>query len=183
MGMDALIKIVSSAAPLLGGALGGPAGAAIGSLIASKFGGDVNNQADLIAKIQADPQAALKLMEIQSNNQVELERIHLSMAEIQLKNEATQRFLEVKEMSNARQREVELAKVGQHDYTASILAYTLTVGVFMALGYLFVNAAPEDNKELIVAITSALTTVWVTAMGYYFGSSFSDKKIDKNTTK
>ena len=178
MSMDALIKTVSQAAPLLGGLLCGPAGAAIGSLIANKFGGNADNPNDLLARIQADPQSAEKLLELQSNNQLELEKIHMQMASNALKYESIQKLTEYHDRDSARQREVELAKAGKRDHTASILAYSLTAGAFCALAYLFVTDVPEDNKEVIVAIVSTLTTVWVTAMGYYFGSSSEKKKID-----
>src|ERR1700719_772215 len=111
MSMDSLIKIISNAAPLLGGVLGGPAGAAIGSIVAAKFGGDLADPSDLLAKIQADPQAALKLMEIQSNNQVELEKLHVAMASDALKNDSMQKFIDFKDKNSARSREIELAKV------------------------------------------------------------------------
>lgn len=176
MSMDALIKTVSQAAPLLGGILGGPAGAAIGSLIANKFGGSSDNPDDLAARIQADPQAAEKLLEIQSNNQVELEKIHMQMASNALKYDSIQKLTEYHDRDSARQREVELAKSGKRDLTANILAYSLTAGTFCALAYLFMGDVPEDNKEVIVTMISTLNTVWVGAMGYYFGSLSADKK-------
>lgn len=180
MSMDSLIQIVSKAAPLLGGALGGPAGAAIGSLIASKFGGSQQDTDDLLSRIQADPQSAAKLLEIQSNNQVELEKIHMQIAQNSLKYDSIQKLTDFRDRDSARQREVELAKSGQRDHTASILAYALTVGAFCVLSYLFLMDVPEDNKEIIVAMVSTLTTVWVTAMGYYFGSTSEKKKSDES---
>jgi hypothetical protein len=176
--MDALIQVISKAAPLLGGVIGGPAGVAIGSLIASKFGGNSQDTDDLLARIQADPQSAVKLLEIQTTHKEEIEKIHLAMAHDALKYDSLQRFTEFKDRASARQRESDLAKAGMRDYTASTLAYLLTLGVFMALCYLFVHGIPEDNKEIIVTVISALTTVWVMAMGYYFGSTSNNKKIE-----
>ena len=168
--MDALIKTVSQFAPLLGGVLGGAPGAAIGSIIAAKFGGDASNPSDLAAKIQADPEAASKLMAIQSNNSVELERIHMMMAENSMKYHSMTIDTEARDREGARQREIELAKAGVKDYTTSILAYLLTYAVFVSLAYLFISIVPEENKELIVSLINTLTTVWVGSMGFYFGS-------------
>lgn len=183
MSMDALAKLVAQAAPLLGGVLGGPAGAAIGSIVASKFGGDVNNPADLLQKIQGDPQSAVKLLEIQSTNQVELERLHMQMADNALKYESMDKSTAYLDRNSAREREIQLARSGQRDYTSSTLAYLLTFGVFTALSYLFINEVPDENKEVIVTIISSMMTVWVTAMGFYFGSTSTAKQKDLNAPK
>lgn len=171
MSLELLGNIVSKVAPLLGGAIAGPAGAAIGSIVAAKFGGDVNNVDDLVKRIEADPEAKLKLLEIQSNNEVELQRIYMTMAENQLKYAYLEKVNEYKDRNSARQRDTALAQAGKRDITPAMLAYILTLGVFVSLYYLFTHAVPNDNKELIVSIVSALATVWVSAMAYYHGSS------------
>lgn len=68
--------IVGKAAPLLGGALLGPAGAVGGKLIAAALG--VDEAPDKVAAaLQADPQAAIKLAEIEANNKTQLQRMTL----------------------------------------------------------------------------------------------------------
>lgn len=178
MSLEALGSLIAKAAPLLGSALAGPAGAAIGSVIATKFGGDVNDTNDLINRIETDPNAKIKLLEIQSNNEVELQRIHMIMAENELKYAYLEIETEHKERDSARQRETALAQTGQRDLTPAILAYILTTGVLVALYYLFTQNIPNENKELIVSIVSALTTVWVAAMAYYHGSSAGSRNKD-----
>ena len=55
---------VAAAAPALGLALGGPAGGAIGSLVAAAFG--VDSTPESVSKaLVTDPDAAVKLQEIQ----------------------------------------------------------------------------------------------------------------------
>lgn len=179
MSLEALGSLIAKAAPLLGSALAGPAGAAIGSVIATKFGGDINDTNDLINKIEVDPNAKMKLLEIQSNNEVELQRIHMIMAENELKYAYLEIEAEHKERDSARQRETALTQAGQRDITPAVLAYLLTFGVFIALYYLFIQGVPNDNKELIVSIVSALTTVWVSSMAYYHGSSAGSRIKDK----
>lgn len=178
LSLNALGKFVAKAAPLLGGALAGPAGAAIGSIVAAKFGGDINDPQDLITRIEADPQAQLKLLEIQSNNEVELQRLYVVMAENNLKYAYLEKESEYKDRDSARQREAALAQAGKRDVTPAVLAYVLTVGVFAALYYLFTHVVPAENKELIVGIVSALSTVWVGAMAYYHGSSAGSRSKD-----
>lgn len=66
--------IVGKAAPLLGTLLGGPAGAAAGSLVASVLG--VDNEPDEVKKaLEADPSLLLKLREAEMQQQTELQRM------------------------------------------------------------------------------------------------------------
>lgn len=74
--------IVAKSAPMLGGLLGGPAGAAVGTvgaMIASAFG--VGSTPDeVLQTITTNPDAAVKLREIEARRQVELEALSLSAA-------------------------------------------------------------------------------------------------------
>lgn len=67
-------NLVAKAAPLLGTALLGPAGGVAGALIASIFGGEPTPDA-VAAAIQADPQALLKLRELELTHATELQRM------------------------------------------------------------------------------------------------------------
>ena len=62
---ESIKETVGSVAPIAGALLGGPAGGAVGAMIASALGVDKNP--DSVAKaIRADPQAAIKLRQIES---------------------------------------------------------------------------------------------------------------------
>ena len=61
---ESIKDTVASIAPMAGTLLGGPAGGAVGGLIASALG--VKNDPDEVARaIQSDPQAALKLRQVE----------------------------------------------------------------------------------------------------------------------
>lgn len=61
---ESIKSTVASIAPVAGSLLGGPAGGAVGGLIASALG--VENDPDAVAKaIKTDPAAALKLKEVE----------------------------------------------------------------------------------------------------------------------
>lgn len=67
-------KAAAKAAPLLGTALLGPAGGAIGALVASVFG--VEAEPDKVAAaIKADPEAAIKLRQIENEHAREMKRM------------------------------------------------------------------------------------------------------------
>ncbi len=82
-------KIASKFAPLVGTALAGPLGTGIGTIIAAEFG--VDPVPDKVAQaIQADPQAALKLGEIESNNKLELQKALIAAQVAQMQEETKQ---------------------------------------------------------------------------------------------
>jgi len=67
-----IAKMVGGAAPILGTLIGGPAGAAIGSLVASGLG--VGNTPDEVSQALAvNPDAAVKLKQIEGTRQTELQ--------------------------------------------------------------------------------------------------------------
>jgi hypothetical protein len=168
-----LTHTIARAAPLLGSAFAGPGGAAIGTLIAAKFGGDAKAPDALHALIQADPNASIKLKEIEAEHAVALQRLQLETASFMIQ-EKTQ------DAANARQREVLVSNtpLAARDRTPALLAYSVTAGLFTALGGLYCCTIPEGNQAIVLAISSSLTTVWIGAMGYYHGSSIGSRVKD-----
>lgn len=65
---------VADYAPLLGQVLGGPLGGGIGEVVAATLGTAADPEA-IVAKLRQDPEAHLKIIEIESNQKVELQRI------------------------------------------------------------------------------------------------------------
>ena len=80
---------ISVGAPLLGGALFGPAGAAVGSIIAAQFGVSPDATPDqVLTAIKSDPDAALKLRKIETDHterlqELENERLRIETADVQ----------------------------------------------------------------------------------------------------
>ena len=67
-------KVVGGAAPILGTLLGGPAGAAVGALVASALGSG-NTPDEVSQALVTNPEAAVKLKEIESRRQVDLQTL------------------------------------------------------------------------------------------------------------
>ena len=170
-------KLIAQSAPLLGGALAGQAGATIGSLIAAKFGGSSTQPDALHTLINADPHATIKLKELELEHQIALQQLL-----IQAEKDAQQ--LAVQDRASARQREADVSTASKenHDPTPSHLAYALTFGVLGALFWLLAFPIPDKNHEIIYAIVSCLTTVWIAAMAYYHGSSAGSRLKDDRLT-
>lgn len=72
---------------MLGTLVGGPAGAVIGTMIASSLGVAPTPDA-VTAALQSNPDAAVKLQEIEANRQVELQQMLLQTEQSRLATEA-----------------------------------------------------------------------------------------------
>ena len=81
---DSIKDTVGSVAPIAGSLLGGPAGSAVGSMIASALG--VSSTPDAVAAaIKSDPQAAIKIRQIEA----QLEQTRLEVRGQAIQAEAT----------------------------------------------------------------------------------------------
>jgi hypothetical protein len=152
-------SIVGKAAPLLGTLLGGPAGAAVGGIIASALG--TGNDPDEVNKaIAANPDALVKLREIEASRAVRLEELAADQAKHAIATAAADR-------SSARERE---AKTGD-SFTPRALALLVTFGFFGVLGYLMIYGRPAEGGDALLVMLGALGGAWGSVIGYYFGSS------------
>jgi len=160
---DPLKGIISTVAPLLGTALGGPLGGLAGGFIAKALGGKDSPatpaQVEKMLGVQ-DPATMLALK--QADQDFEKHIADLGVTEDQLAYTDT---------DSARKREIAV-----HDYTPSILAYALTAGVIALVFCLFKLDIPADNKAVMFSVAGAVVSTWTLAMGYYFGSSSSSSQ-------
>jgi len=165
MSMPDLIKAVSKFAPVLGTLLGGPIGGGVGALIASLFGGSKDDPADLVSRIQADPDAAVKLKKLEYEHLEEIQSIR-----------ADREKTEVDDRKDARSRELALAKIGIHDNMPHIIAFMIigaVIGVVIAQLIPGVNTA---NSALLGQISGLLTREIIQICAYYFGGDSQGDK-------
>lgn len=167
---DGIKDTVGKAAPLLGSALGGPAGGAVGGLIASALG--VEEKPDAVAKaLESDPEAAIKLQELQQTHQRDLERMHLEAE--------TARLSEI----NQTMRAEATANDGY------VRRWRPTFGYMVALTWLVQSVAiawamvaePAEAANLINAVT-ALTPMWGIALSI-LGINITSRSRDKRVAK
>ena len=71
---DKVKNIVGTAAPMIGTLIGGPAGTAVGSLVASALGVE-NTPAAIEQELKNNPEALVKLKQLEFENQVQLKKI------------------------------------------------------------------------------------------------------------
>ncbi len=75
MNWDSIKTTIAKAAPLVGSLIGGPAGIAVGGLVAHALG--VPNEPDAIARALQDPESALKLKALELTHVKELRALAL----------------------------------------------------------------------------------------------------------
>jgi len=169
-----IAKVVGQSAPILGTVLGGPAGGAIGSLVASVLG--VSNEPDaVIEAIRMNPDVAVKLKELEVRES-ELLNHHLKeMAQIELEYEKTR----VAERVSAHNREIGLADAGKENLIQPVLATLGVVAFFGMVAYMLSNGLGDMTKEesfIIGQATGIVAAVAKDIYGYYFGSSKGSKE-------
>lgn len=158
--------IVAEAAPLIGGILGGPAGAAVGSMVASAFGAEPNPDA-VAAAVQGDPEAALKLRRLEQEHIRELERMHLEAE--------TSRLAQINKTMRA-EAAANDPYVRRWRPTFGYVAALTWAAQIGATAYAVIGS-PARAAEIIQAVT-ALTPMWSVALAV-LGISISKRSADK----
>lgn len=83
-------KLAAKGLPMLGTLLGGPAGGAIGSLVASAIDGDVNDPAGMAEILTTNPEALVKLRELENSKVLRLQELVTQQALGELQEETRQ---------------------------------------------------------------------------------------------
>jgi hypothetical protein len=149
-------SVISTVAPLIGTALGGPLGNAAVMFVEKALGitpTDDPNALDA-AVAGASPDTLLKLK--QANFDFQAHMKELGVQEEQLAYADT---------DSARKREVAVK-----DRTPAVLAFLITAGFFGVLGFLLVVGKPVNGDAILVMLGS-LGTAWAGVVTYYYGSS------------
>lgn len=147
--------VVGKAAPVVGTLLGGPAGAAVGGLVAAALGTDSTPDA-VSAALVGNPDAIVKIQELQTNAKVQLQQLAVTAEANRLAD-----------VQNARARQTS----NPNDRTPTWLAGGVTVGFFGALAVVMLAPLQGTVHDLLLVMIGALQTAWVAIISYYFGSS------------
>lgn len=157
-----LTDIAGKAAPLIGAAFGGPAGAVVGALVGHALG--VNNNPDDIAAHLADnPDALLKLKELEAAHEVELKKLLIQGEANRLAAETAQMQEETKQQEAVNQT-MQAETKSEWWFSAawrpfwgvtSAIAFLLVV---MYIGYLTYLAVSGRQPEAISMIPQLITS-------------------------
>ncbi len=164
-------KMIGKAAPLLGSLLGGPAGGAVGTLVAAALGVEDTEEA-VVNALKADPDALVKLKELEMKHKEELEKMQIDKMKIDL--QTTEAYLA--DTQNARSREKALVQsIGRPDYHLYALAWSIIIGFIGLIVLLSFHVLPEDSNGVIFMLFGALAAAFGQVIQYFFGSSESSK--------
>jgi hypothetical protein len=151
---------IAKAAPVVGTLVGGPAGPAVGALIASALGTEATPDA-VMEKLKSDPDALLKIEKMERD-----ERAHIREMELHTLQS------ELSDMQSARD-------VHRSHWMPSVITLILAIMV-MALGVALVfTVIPGENKDMAVYLLGQITGTFTTAVAYWIGTSRSSHEKDK----
>jgi hypothetical protein len=154
------LSILTTVAPTLATALGGPVAGLAVTKLEEFFGVKGVDKLDA-AVAGASPDQMLALKKLDNDFKVQ-------MADIGFKEDQ----LVYADVASARQRE-ETVK----DWTPAVLAGTITVGFFGVLTGLMIYGLPKGaGGEALTVLVGSLGTAWTAIVGYYFGSSLGARK-------
>ena len=160
MNWDSIKNVVGKAAPLLGTVIGGPGGAIVGALIADALG--VDNTPDAVsAALKSDPQAAIKLQELQNTHKEKLQRMGLETLEAELGDKA-----------NAREHH-------KHSPMPAVITLMLTVMVAGLLYVIMFTTIPEGSESLAMMMFGQVFTLWGASITYWVGTTRSSAEKTK----
>lgn len=155
MNWSDLGKKVADFAPLLGSALG-PVGAGVGALISSEFG--TENTPDAINSfITGNPEAQVKLREIELTHKSQLQKIKLETLQAELSDKA-----------NARQAH-------RQSKMPAYLSIGLTVLIAALVFLLFYVDVPSGSREVLFMLLGVVVKEWGSAMQFWFGTTRSSE--------
>lgn len=164
-------------APMVGGALVGPPGAAVGSavkVLAGLFGiaNPDPKPEEIMAAMSKDPDMALKLKQADYQFTLEMRRID--------KEEFLAAIVDV---ASARNRQIEHEKAtGKTDINLYILAWTIIGGFLgltcMLLYFAYHGKSIEDSSGVLFMLLGTLSTSFGMVVGYFFGTSLSSRRKD-----
>lgn len=151
--MDIGKQAIQMGAPILGGALGGPAGAAVGAWVAGQFGVTDPTPTNIMAAIKADPDAALKLREVELRHQERLTEMEVDRFRI-----------ETADVQDAR-------KAHQHHWMPSVITMVMCAIFGCIVGSLFIWAIPGENKDIVVYMAGQVSSLLASCVVYWVGST------------
>lgn len=151
-------QVVGRAAPMLGTLLGGPAGAAVGSMIASALGTQPTPDA-VESAIAGNPDALIKLRQIEANRAIRFQELLTEQAKTEIQAEAADR-------ASARQMQT-----AQPSRMPALLTTGVGLGFLLTLAALFWLPIPAENRDTIVYMCGQLAAAFAACLAFWVGTT------------
>lgn len=156
---DKIKNIIGNSAPLVGSLIGGPAGGAVGSLIANAIGTD-NDPIAIETALSSDPNLLLKVKQLEYDYKTELQKMAIDAQNVQLKSEA-QRLADVQD-ARAKHKDSKMPA------TLTFILSAMVVLMFLAL---FFEPPSSNYSQVLIMITGTVMGAFGTTVAYWVGSS------------
>lgn len=169
-------SIVGKAAPIVGTLLGGPAGAAVGALVASAL--NVSNDPESVnAALAGNPDAMVRVQELQLTARVELEKLAVQAETVRLQASGAQYAAEAADRDSARQ----LAAKQPNDMVRPALTFIMLGGSLFVVVAVLIGWATEAIKDPVASLTIGMVLgLWLgmtkEVMGFWFGMTKESQK-------
>lgn len=144
---------VGKVAPIAGTLLGGPAGAAVGGLISSALG--VSNDPASVAAALGNPDAQIKLAELESNERQHLLQMQLATLQAELADTQSAR-----------------AAHGNSRMPAIVTAALTAICAGLLYSLLFIEI-PDTNRDLLIQSFGTVLGFWGASLAYWVGTTRS----------
>lgn len=169
-------NIVGKAAPIVGTLLGGPAGAAVGALVADVLGVQ-SDPASVNAALAGNPDALVRIQELQVNAKVQLQQLAVTAESNRLQAEAAQYTAEAADRDSARQ----LAAKQPNDFVRPTLTMIMLFGSLFVVVAIMLGWANEAITDPTAALTvGTVLGLWLgmtkEVMGFWFGMTKESQK-------
>ena len=149
--------IIGKAAPLLGTALGGPAGATVGTLIAGALG--VENTPKAIEEaVKSDPEALVKLKQFELDNEQSIREHAFKVLDVELKDKQSAR------------------ESHKHNPMPAFICSALTALVGGGAYLLFTVDIPPGNQEIAYLLFGTMLAKWGDSIAYWVGTTRSSQE-------
>lgn len=162
--------------PLLANVITGGAAGTVINLVKGVIGIDSDDPAELEKAVMNNPDVVLKLKELELTHKVELERLALQGAQVEL--EETKAY--IGDVASARAREMQITSAtGKRDWLMMALAITVVVGFFTLVFVALADPTKMSDNGPINLLFGAMVSGFTMVLSYFFGSSKGSS--DKNT--
>ena len=160
-----------SSALSLGGPVGVLAGTALSAITGALGGGPAPSSIDDLANLFVkSPDQQKFIQDLKASEQ----QFQVQMKQLDIQSVDDLEKLAVDDRASARQMEVSV-----RSKVPAVLAFTITVGFFGMLWYVFGHGVRPETRDMANIMVGTLGSAWLAVVTYYFGSSAgSDRKTE-----
>lgn len=170
---ESIKELIGTSAPVVGGLIGGPAGVAVGGLVAKVLG--VENTPEAIeAELRANPEAMLKLKELEVSKELAILKAQLENKQEDNRHVESYVNAQAGEFKDSRNLQIEALRQDDKFSKRFVYYFAMFWSVFAVI-YIgcitFVEIPKENVRFADVIIGFLLGTIIATIIGFFYGNS------------